>query len=520
MQNSYFQQLRQEFKNNPYQDRFLQELQHHAEDLESELPKSKKLTPDAMKKHFGEPKEVKKNFTQITRPWKKGLEIVEVLGWGIVIIGLILILPAIMYLVNDLFLWFSISLSFLTLVQISLTCIILWFAYLFLWRFLIGKNYTFLSAKKVLFWGILPQVLWLPFLIWKLYRHWNRFREMPDGYYITLSAIAIVVGLLAFWWAYRKPISSQKATLKKLSLFSSILGPLSFTYILSFSLIRVLNPYFRFTTYSPFYLGKWWEFLLTPIDYADQVFFIDLPSSLFISFLGTHYFQVFLVIIILITSMAYFLVKRQFSWLASGALIYAIVLLFVPQQDQLLEFQTPYIQVSEAIEREQYGPFYNMVNYLEGRSPDRADYFIQSEGNTFAIRQYDVSGRTRSLEKVNLEPTLGKDFIYDPKKAIFERIESFNFQIPTNFAQKITPINIPINITCKEEGEIKEDIFKETGICQTLLFNGQELLTKKLGEFRVNQFAVSKDGNWLMISLEEYGTKIYLLDLREINSTS
>lgn len=72
---SYFQQLREELKNNPYRDRFLQELEDHAEDLSSEENIS--LSLKAIRKKLGEPTQVKKIFIGIVQPWQKFWEITE-----------------------------------------------------------------------------------------------------------------------------------------------------------------------------------------------------------------------------------------------------------------------------------------------------------------------------------------------------------------------------------------------------------------------------------------------------------
>ena len=86
-QESYFAQLRQEFQNDPYRERFLQELEDHAEDLQGDIvPSNKSLTTDFMKKHFGEPKQVKKDFMAITRPWQKWLEAGEAFLYGILMV--------------------------------------------------------------------------------------------------------------------------------------------------------------------------------------------------------------------------------------------------------------------------------------------------------------------------------------------------------------------------------------------------------------------------------------------------
>jgi len=63
-QKKFFKQLKDELHNHPYQDRYLEELQNHAEDLEEE-----QLNDENWKHRMGEPLGIKANFMKIMHPF-------------------------------------------------------------------------------------------------------------------------------------------------------------------------------------------------------------------------------------------------------------------------------------------------------------------------------------------------------------------------------------------------------------------------------------------------------------------
>lgn len=62
-QQDFFKQLKNELHDHPYRDRYLEELENHAEDLEIDMEVSGgELTKDIIREKFGTPKEIKNNF--------------------------------------------------------------------------------------------------------------------------------------------------------------------------------------------------------------------------------------------------------------------------------------------------------------------------------------------------------------------------------------------------------------------------------------------------------------------------
>ncbi len=80
----FFKQLEDEFKNHPYKDRLLEELQDHLEDFETDDQVSPQIKERmSVEMLFGEASEFKKIFIQITDPWRNVFFISEALIVGI-----------------------------------------------------------------------------------------------------------------------------------------------------------------------------------------------------------------------------------------------------------------------------------------------------------------------------------------------------------------------------------------------------------------------------------------------------
>lgn len=70
----FFKQLKDEIHGHPFRDRFLEELQDHAEDLENDKElKTKFIESEMIKKYLGEPKDVSRKFKFMMNPWNQAL---------------------------------------------------------------------------------------------------------------------------------------------------------------------------------------------------------------------------------------------------------------------------------------------------------------------------------------------------------------------------------------------------------------------------------------------------------------
>ncbi len=519
----FFAQLRREFKNDPYRDRFLAELQDHSEDLaESENMAPESLTSTFMQKHFGDPKQVKKDFVSITRPWQKWLEVGEALGYGALRVFVLMLAPALLDIAFQR--WYGVfsftqALPFQALALSGLLLLI----YFFLWRFALSRKYDFLSRKSLLGLSLGLQAAFLFLSAWNLYRRWSLFGDInePD-FYPTLALLSIAMDWLAFWLAARRPCSSFAKAANGLRLQQAF-GLLAFGYVLAYSAFRAIRPAFNFEPYMTLGEARWWEILLQPIHYAEKIFLIDLPSALFVSIPWAHYLQIVLVIGLLGWSIGYFLHQKRASWFASAVALYVLAILFVPgggfYQDPKnplpsLRIHVPSVSVSQKIEKTQYGLFYGMVRYLEARSVDQVAYLVEPHGDQFAVRQFGVSGGGKGWERLNSEPALGQDFLFDPYAHSLESLQGFDFQTPVVGPKNKPSFRWPEGWSCEIDGhDAEKEEFDDWGICQRLLFRGRAVLEMENGQIKVEGFAFSPDRSLLLLSFQDYPkSSVYLLD--------
>lgn len=154
-QKDFFRQLKDELKGNPYRDRFLEELQDHAEDLEEALKvRNEFARSEMMKKYFGDPEDIKNIFLKIMHPFGKLLFNLEGFSYGIIILPFNL--KAYLNITD-----FR-NINPFSIFQLFLLCVTLFLLY-----FSFFERYMHLSStskKGLLNWVlliILPSFLWL-----------------------------------------------------------------------------------------------------------------------------------------------------------------------------------------------------------------------------------------------------------------------------------------------------------------------------------------------------------------------
>ncbi len=440
----YFIKLRSEFESSPFQERFLEELEAHAEDLiEDQAVPKKSVDASFLQKCFGEPNEVKKKFIEITDPWQKWWERLEAFGYG----TLLIIWMSASDTMNVILNYPQIS------IQSLLTIIFLLIPYPFIWKKILSKKDNLNSNPGLLAWVTAPNIIflglsWINFSLnlgnnssintefylkmtgisialglvsfalfakqrnstyqrlllsailsintiflasglYQIYQFWSNIEDIAILYLLYNSGlILLITAVISIWLLKNKkkekvPKKNTKKILKFITFFI-------FFYILSHTILRVSIPYLDFTFYE-WADTTWWRLLFFPINYLETILLFFLPSNISSSIKWAHFFQIFIMSFILMVGLSYQLMKKRFSYIASSGIIYALGLFLVAgmyQENPDLSIHVPYIMVSEVIEKNQYGPFHGAVHYLENKYRNGSGYEIAVDGNQFGIKQF------------------------------------------------------------------------------------------------------------------------------------
>lgn len=503
---NYFRQLRQVFKNDPYQDRFLQELQDHAQDLESELPNSKKLTLSDMRDKFGEPKEVRKTFTQITRPWQKGLEIVEALGYGFLALFIIYLVPSFIGVSGEatlpggdgLNVIFApkIGVVLLQMVTIALP------SYLFYrWAyFRLTCKIRLLNAWADFLLTILPSAL-VVLITFTFVISDPQIRAFAL-FVVHLSSVA---SALLAWWIPRKKAAKKKKKVER-KFWATITSIFLFGYALTHTLIRLIDPSLSFLRSSD----------------AIEIFFapIVLPEMIFLTlFFNLTFWQPYVWVILFVIIglfFAFFLAKKRF-WLASAVLVYLVGVLFapnyIPWKDN--DFTVPAQELTGELEKKQFGPFYKIGRYLNEDNEPGFTYNAAFHSGSLVLEQ-KARHRSRTWDLPLNQPILEKSELIDSRTKVKAPDSSFyeHFQLTPNELECRSPKardwveNPPPVVLSKLEPGMH---------CQEILWKGERIYWSQQGGFSVKYASISKDENWLILGSVQ---RIYLVDLRQINSIS
>lgn len=505
-QKHYFQQLRQVFKNDPYQDRFLQELQDHAQDLESELPSSKKLTLKDMKKQFGDPKQVKETFTQITRPWLKTKQAWEAVGIGLIcLLGAFMgsmVLSWIMGAFTSLFFTPKLSPIATILMYISyiLNAFLIYFLYRWAWAYLKNKQSNSLwNEKQIIIFLLSPIAFILLGFIFQF------IFGRGDSIFLLFGIFILSTALLA---RTRLPLNKVKKKVQKikwswLKLFSILI----FAHVLVFGLVRFLNiePDPMNVLHNVFTFIYLFEFFIIAL----------VPLMISGSILVSAYLSIGLLISLFLFALGWMILNKRWSWLSGAVMIYVISTLFI-SYDSLyhqIEFSVPSQELSATLEQNQFGPFYGFIKENYHDLKDAFYYEIEFENGVFILNQIERTSRVRQF---SFDPNKGwPDDLFQNK----ERFKDERIEIPT----LNTFEDWPKNLKCERPAALQGMYGFDT--CLSLSFRGQELInSSQFWDDRsygipFKEAVFSEDENWLLLKItpDMTPTFVYLLDLRSLN---
>ncbi len=503
-QDAFFAQLRREFQNDPYRDRFLAELEDHAEDLaEAQKIGPKSLNSGFMQKHFGEPKQVKKDFVSITRPWQKWLEASEAFGYGILMVFWLTAFTLIDFISSNAVPFF---------IQILIVGLFLFIPYPFIWKKLL-KGEKILSRRFLLIYVMLPLFVFFvlqSLQIYYVYIVGGRFLGTTD-YYIVFNIISMAMGLLAYWVVSQRKLLVQplkEIRLKKILLNG--LGALFFAYVSFFSVLRLLADE-QFNSARWLY-SLWLDNFLYIISAIDEGLLYMLPAS-FNSLFGTHMVRIVILLGLLLWGVMYIILKKRFSWLALTAIVYSLTPFFAPSLPPhgagLIQSEFSYLTVSDSVLKKELAPFSNMGYYFRGGLEDSAYYAIEPYQEAFLLNKRGNSEAVlRPKERFFTlrlnQDEKGVEIVRLPFSEIkgIPLIEGFNFTWPQDYLCEGPDLG----------GDIK-------GICTKVLYKNQ-LLVKQFDdlEFPVKDLVVSKDGRWVMmvIGFSRMSDGVYLFDLSSL----
>ncbi len=508
--NFFFVQLRREFKNDPYRDRFLAELQDHAEDLaESESIPSDSLNSTFMQKHFGEPKDIKKTFTQITRPWQKVMEAGEAMGYGFLGIGLSVFLPFSTLAIEEV--RFSAEdgmgierriqwLVFLAMISSILA--LSFFLYRWIWSKLDLKN-SLLGPIKGFFMASLPiLIMGISFA-----RMTVKFDYEAEQVIFFSAFVAVFFGALL---AFLKPKNPSERGEAKSSFLARISSPLILLYISVFSVMRMADPTFHsLETNSLIRLlphSDFWRALFMPVTWPEMFFFL--------SFFELTNWQPYLWIVLLAVFALFllmFIVKKRF-WLAGAMTMYLLGVFLSPAfLTWMPEFKVPAYDVSEALEKKQLGPFYRALRHLNEDIGPSFSYNAAFESEALWIEQSKWGGRVSTWRiPFNGDRKLEEGWLSLGQKINHpEPIHYSAFQV------------IPKELTCVPaayldgvEVESEPERFTPESGCKAILWKGREIYESEGNSLGADSVSVSKGEKWLLLKSVN---SVYLLDLRSLS---
>lgn len=563
-QKDFFKQLKDEFPEHPYRDRYLEELQNHVEDMKEE-----KLKEGMWNKRMGEVKKIKENFIKIMNPFGALFFILE----GI-LVGILLGFASMLFYVNLTlisniqYLWQSI---FLNLVIIS----IIWFIghLIALKLFLRIKNLSGLREKTWIFLTNLPSLLLCFYITYPtllIFRELNTYDIAPI-LWIFVNALILFLSYKIYKNPKIQPVKikgSNPLFLLNGFLFT-VLSFLDFKYFSTFIIIAILG-LFLFINLALFFLnlkykkkGRPFEinlsiifwlavisiFLRTLLTYTDMDFWANhsyLLLPLFPIFLLDIIFETtwflngyeslwqyipFIILIYIIFQSIFILLKqRTLSYVHFFLLIYCLSFFFINKMAFILDphFKKDSVLVSQMIEQDQFSIFYPYLKYF---NVDKSSFFkgnLDFDGFKSNLFDYEISLYSPKtgenyfvLKNLNIKDTyfidINKlneiDFRY-PKDLLQKNLFDIDISsYPYNVQDVIPPHPNCIPETCTAGFSLHPNIINQ--------YSGVNIIDVEEDKlpFTVNGLKISPDKKWLLavfqLNSESSGQEVYLVKLKD-----
>ena len=342
----YFEQLEDEFKDHPYKDRLLEELQDHLEDYEEDEEHSEQHLADA-RVIFDEPDKLKKIFVQIVDFWTRLFYLAE----GIVI-ALLCSLVALYFFDLLSGAYFSDQNNGSSKWVYFLLFQLLWLVF-YDTVFSLLQNIKPYTAKKSRLWFLaICSPGFLTFLMLTL------FKEASSSIKLTTSFVGIYLvfnGLMAsVSWLMTRKRKRAESNVNSLTVWAG--------FFIFLVMGRTLITYFDVAFVSE---NTWFLWILFPIFFLDVVFFVPWNNLAINESLPFYSPGIFLITICAV-ELVWMLLKPKKWLLRTAVFVYVSSFFFMNQNAffQPQQFKQPSIAVSELIERKEAGIFYPHMNYV------------------------------------------------------------------------------------------------------------------------------------------------------------
>lgn len=401
-QKDFFQQLKNELHGHPYRERFLEELENHAEDLKKhELFHHKKLTDEIMEKRMGDPKTVKENFLNIMNPFGKLFFVLEGLFYGGIFLPLAILINA--GLRTAFLMGGGIFQPLPLLITSLLGSVSLFVIYRMAFRrfFELSEN----SFKKRFLWFTLlslPGLLLFSFMTLgqpsDILANQTANLFLMFDFYLGLHFISAYLGWKYSKKSLKKKIKTGWKTTHYLKIFVlsyffvSVIARTIFINNASFT-GEMTNPILA--TLAPL-IGIF--SLIIPIEFISVFWWSAMLDSGYdeVNIFTTFYLPICLIIFLGLQSL--YVVIQQRKWFSFRGLIifYALSLFFIRSDSfiNMPEFKVPAINISSLIEKERLGIFYPIMKY-----------FNSDEGSLF---KYQVGLDVKNNEGFIIQGNAGK----------------------------------------------------------------------------------------------------------------
>lgn len=501
----YLEQLSQALPKDPLSQRFMKEMRDHVEDAEE-----KGTIKNSLSESFGETMILQKHFRNVLFH--------RHLFYGVLQTFLLSLLSCLLYIAA---MWsqgmFILNFKIWDL-SWYLPAELFFLAALFLLYYR-GLPDIFLYAPS--FWRRLPFIVGIfifPALLVYFYilsavkSYGADIALMKSEHVLLLSLVPLAIGIVLFSCAYllrHKKRMYQNTIIARRKIIFCVLGTL---FILAIILARLVLRW-SLTAAGPFEIDQY-KFLMigaAPFFMAD--FIVMMMSNAVFSFLPLALrfwiLGIILVIIagiILLQILSHFLYRepRTFPLFRLGILVYIVLLLLVPFQEERVESIVPMTNISKRIEKAQMGPFYSMTKYFNANEGDFGQYTLYSGKEAFVLGQgrERTNGPTYFLVK-NIQDT--------------EKMDIASTTAPGPDFRSISNEPKPASVQCVDKNKNFSAVTENS--CDTLTFYGQDVFSYLGWGGWFQDFALTKDEQFMIVHISsgffDPGT-VYLLDLRSL----
>jgi len=459
--------LRLEFEGHPLQERFLEEMQAHMEDMEEE---GGDFNPQKIEERMGIPHQIKRQFIAIVDPWRNAFFVAEALmvGFALLIVHTVFYTSILdffsegganwkVFILFPILFLFTFQMLFIRFSEIKgLTNLREW-----LWMVIVTVPgiVAFLASLLLGPLSVSLRPIQLILLILS---------------YLFLNAILIAV---ARWIAKSRPRVNFVARLPLWLYYSAILIVVGRTWLTYASLEWLANH--RLLT-----------FIFSPLFLFDQLFDVawkNIDSGPFLAI----YLPMAIIGFVLIYAVIFSFRVKRWNTDRGLVLLYFGSLLFVNPQAfiQPPEFSSPSIHVSSRIEKEQLSVFYPYFKYSG-----------LNKGWNF-VSNLELKPESNTLFHYQVEP-------YDEGFLLKNNLDQNFYLNPSHFSDDLEPPDY-------------KNLLKKITPSRQVIFSNNTLSNFEWAssDYELKDLAQSEDGKWLLLVISHKfidSDEVFLLE----NSTA